>query len=106
MSRLQLLSVVLMAVVVACSSPDEDATSTPSSDDVVTTSTVSAETTSTVFPETTSPPAETTTSAPEATETTSDRPLAPDFTLTLGDGGEYTLSEGAKPVYLVFWAEW
>lgn len=40
------------------------------------------------------------------TETTSGRPLAPDFTLALGDGGSYTLSEGAKPVYLVFWAEW
>jgi hypothetical protein len=31
---------------------------------------------------------------------------APDFTLDLGQGGSYTLSEGAKPVYLVFWAEW
>lgn len=40
------------------------------------------------------------------TVTTSDRPLAPDFTLVLGDGGAYTLSEAAKPVYLVFWAEW
>ncbi|MGB8361103.1 MAG: hypothetical protein WCE80_06850 [Acidimicrobiia bacterium] len=47
----------------------------------------------------------TTTQAP-ATETTSGRPVAPDFTLELGDGGSYTLSEGAKPVYLVFWAEW
>lgn len=42
----------------------------------------------------------------DTTLTTSDRPLAPDFTLALGDGGTYTLSEGAKPVYLVFWAEW
>ena len=40
------------------------------------------------------------------TEPTSDRPLAPDFTLELGDGGSYTLSEGEKPVYMVFWAEW
>jgi hypothetical protein len=24
----------------------------------------------------------------------------------LGEGGEYTLSEGSKPVYMVFWAEW
>ena len=49
----------------------------------------------------------TTTGAPLGTTTTiSDRPLAPDFTLELGDGGAYTLSEGAKPVYLVFWAEW
>ena len=34
------------------------------------------------------------------------REPAPDFTLELGEGGSYTLSEGAKPVYLVFWAEW
>ncbi len=35
-----------------------------------------------------------------------DGPPAADFTLALGDGGSYTLSDGAKPVYLVFWAEW
>ena len=40
------------------------------------------------------------------TSTTSGRPIAPDFTLELGAGGSYTLSEGEKPVYLVFWAEW
>ncbi len=38
--------------------------------------------------------------------TPSGRPLAPDFTLELGDGGSYSLSEADKPVYLVFWAEW
>ncbi|HXV70224.1 MAG TPA: hypothetical protein VEB69_02385 [Acidimicrobiia bacterium] len=48
----------------------------------------------------------TATTTPQTTTTLSDRPLAPDFTLELGDGGSYTLSEGAKPVYLVFWAEW
>jgi len=47
-----------------------------------------------------------TSAAPGETTTTSDREVAPDFTLELGDGGEYTLSEGEKPVYLVFWAEW
>lgn len=47
-----------------------------------------------------------TTVVPEVATTVSGRPLAPDFTLALGDGGSYTLSEGAKPVYLVFWAEW
>lgn len=41
-----------------------------------------------------------------STTTASGRPVAPDFTLELGEGGTYTLSEGAKPVYLVFWAEW
>jgi hypothetical protein len=54
------------------------------------------------------PDASTSTTATQggATTTISDRPLAPDFTLELGDGGSYTLSDGAKPVYLVFWAEW
>ena len=59
------------------------------------------------IPSTSSPDDPTTTSAaPGQTTTTSDREIAPDFTLELGDGGEYTLSEGEKPVYLVFWAEW
>ena len=31
---------------------------------------------------------------------------APDFTLVLGDGGSFTLSAEARPVYMVFWAEW
>ena len=33
-------------------------------------------------------------------------PDAPDFTMTLGDGGSFTLSEEAKPVYMIFWADW
>ncbi len=48
-----------------------------------------------------------TTSEPDSPPTTdSGRPVAPDFTLELGEGGEYTLSEGSRPVYMVFWAEW
>ncbi len=42
----------------------------------------------------------------ETTEPTSDRPVAPDFNLRLADGSTYTLSEGSKPVFMVFWAEW
>lgn len=56
-------------------------------------------------PEATTAPDATT--VPSATATTdSGRPVAPDFTLELDDGSSYTLSEGQKPVYLVFWAEW
>ena len=44
---------------------------------------------------------ETTRSAPNP-----DAVAAPDFTLTLGDGGSFTLSEETRPVFLVFWAEW
>lgn len=35
-----------------------------------------------------------------------DGPAAPDFSLVLSDGSTFTLSEGSKPVYMVFWAEW
>jgi hypothetical protein len=31
---------------------------------------------------------------------------APDFTLALGEGGLFTLSEDHRPVFLLFWAEW
>lgn len=34
------------------------------------------------------------------------QPDAPDFTLELERGGSFTLSAAAKPVYMVFWAEW
>lgn len=50
--------------------------------------------------------AATTTSSSRETPTTPARQGAPEFTLQLGDGGSFTLSEGTKPVYLVFWAEW
>jgi hypothetical protein len=70
------------------------------------TSTV-AGTVSTGAPPATPPaPDGTTTTAGDSPSTTSDRPLAPDFTLALGDGGSFTLSQETKPVFLVFWAEW
>ncbi len=34
------------------------------------------------------------------------RELAPDFTLALADGSTFVLSEEARPVFMVFWAEW
>lgn len=46
------------------------------------------------------------TGAQRTVTTISGRDPAPDFTLQLGEGGSYSLSEGEKPVYLVFWAEW
>jgi len=98
--RLQLLLATLALVVVACSdAPDSAGTSQPAG--------------SAGAPATSTLPGADGTAAPDTTEstetpegTTSDRPLAPDFTLELGDGGSFTLSEGEKPVYLVFWAEW
>jgi hypothetical protein len=50
------------------------------------------------------------TTVPGVTPTTvrqrPDGDAAPDFTLALGEGGEFTLSDEQKPVYMVFWAEW
>jgi len=52
-------------------------------------------------------PTATTPSTAAATAAPSvDGPPAPDFTLALGNGGEFTLSRESKPVYMVFWAEW
>lgn len=98
MRRLHWLLFALLLVLAACAGESVDSTST--TDDPSTETTAPA-------PDATVPDQDTTTTtASDPTTTVSDRPLAPDFTLELGDGGEYTLSEGAKPVYLVFWAEW
>jgi len=43
---------------------------------------------------------------PDAAPSGVDGPAAPDFSLVLNDGSTFTLSEGSKPVYMVFWAEW
>lgn len=43
---------------------------------------------------------------PDDPGTQPDGPLAPDFTLALANGDEFTLSAAVKPVYMVFWAEW
>jgi hypothetical protein len=34
------------------------------------------------------------------------RAIAPDFSLNLGDGSTFVLSEETRPVFMVFWAEW
>lgn len=93
---------MVFALVVSACSSGTDATSTTGAGEPTPTTTADAGTTVT----TGGNDAVTTTSAADGTTTTSDRPLAPDFTLELGDGGSYTLSERARPVYLVFWAEW
>ncbi|MEX1038554.1 MAG: hypothetical protein WDZ96_06845 [Acidimicrobiia bacterium] len=80
----------------ACAGDSGSTTSTPGESD----------TTTTVAGTTSTPGSEDTTTTVGDTPTTSDRELAPDFTLELGEGGSYTLSDGARPVYLVFWAEW
>jgi hypothetical protein len=46
------------------------------------------------------------TDAPPPVATEFDGPVAADFTIDLNKTGTFTLSEEARPVYLVFWAEW
>ncbi len=54
------------------------------------------------IPGTTGPTSTAATTAPVVV----DGPPAPDFSLALADGTEFTLSAEHKPVYMVFWAEW
>ena len=97
MRRLVLLAGLFLTLA-ACSDMTGGAATTVAETSVPTTAdTTPAEDTSSTVPATT-------TQSPGTTD--SGRPVAPDFTLELGDGGVYTLSEGARPVYLVFWAEW
>jgi hypothetical protein len=45
--------------------------------------------------------------APDTTtDAEPDGPVAPSFTLVLGDGSTFDLAREARPVYMVFWAEW
>ena len=59
----------------------------------------------TAAPETTAGEPETTTTAAAAAAEPLGPP-APDFTLELGSGGTFALSEHTQPVLIFFWAEW
>lgn len=103
MRRTILLIAALAVVAASCSGSSDTPTSTSgSSDSPVTTSPVTTSPVTT-SPVTTSPPGG---ESPATTAPPVEGPAAPDFTLALGDGGEFTLSAEQKPVYLVFWAEW
>lgn len=97
-----LLTAALALVLAACGAPESGtalAGGASSSAGSVTTGGVA----STTAPTSSAPASDAGTSAPT---TVDDRPVAPDFTLTLGSGGTFTLSEEQRPVYMVFWAEW
>lgn len=107
--RVLALAIVAALFVAACSSSGDESTAAGDGADPSTTTRADDDTqTSSAEDTTTTAPTEgtTDTTAEGTTDTTSGRPAAPDFTLELGDGGTYTLAEGSKPVYLVFWAEW
>jgi len=99
MRRITLAAVAFILVLGACGGSETGGTA-------ASTTTV-APTSTTEGPGTTGAPG--TTSAPSETTTTRvppDGDPAPDFTLALGDGGSFTLSDEQKPVYMIFWAEW
>ena len=95
--------IALALVVAACASPasqpETGTQAAPSTQD-------------TASSNSTSPPSSSGTDAPSPTgDTTAPKPppegpSAPDFTLDLQPEGSFTLSAAAKPVYIVFWAEW
>ena len=103
-----LAAVLALVAVTACAPSGDDVTG--SAPDRPTTSEgveAGAETTAT-----TSGSADTTSSSSPTTVATDesmpdpDRPMAPDVSLELADGSTFVLSEEARPVFLVFWAEW
>ncbi len=107
MRRTVLLVVALAVVAASCASGTEATSTVPGSEAPVTTSPVTTSPV-TASPVTASPVTTTPPGAEESATTvpTVEGPAAPDFTLALGDGGEFTLSAEQKPVYMVFWAEW
>ena len=106
--RTSVIGLLLFAVLgVACGGGNDPAGSATGTDSGASTvGTMSAESPGTQgAPDATEPPAEDAESVAAPTPRL-DGPSAPDFTLPLAGGGEFTLSAAAKPVYMVFWAEW
>ena len=97
--------IAALAVVAASCSSGADVAA-PTSEASSTTTVVQSEpdmsTTVTTVPDSTLPESE----ASQETAAPVEGPAAPDFTVVLDDGTEFTLSQEQKPVYLVFWAEW
>lgn len=94
--------VTVAALIFACGGDEPTGAPTSSGD----TSPATTASTNVAVPPTavTTPPG---TSAPSTSPpTTEAADTAPDFTLELGNGGTFVLSEEARPVFLVFWAEW
>lgn len=113
MKRLILLPALALVAASCASGTDVSADSTTAEPDPPssTTTAVHPETESTGETTTTSPGDTTTTQTPADAVDPLPSPegsAAPDFTLALGEDGteSFTLSEGTKPVFMIFWAEW
>ena len=106
MSRFFLLVIALALLAVACGTGEPASTAAV----VPTTATTQAVSTDSVAEGTaateTDPGADESAVVADRGPSGVDGPIAPDFSLLLGDGATFTLSEEAKPVYMVFWAEW
>jgi len=103
--RRQLLLIAAVALAATSCSNGTDTTSLPPEPSSTTATAQTApdvSTTAATAPEAVPPETE----APTETTAPIEGPPAPDFTMTLDDGSEFTLSAEQKPVYLVFWAEW
>ena len=101
MKRIALFLAVL-TVAAACSSTDDTATAPDAvSDSAPTTAGATEDTNATTdsIGDSGASLVPNATIAPEG-------PAAPNFTMALADGGTFTLSEEAKPVYMIFWADW
>lgn len=103
------VTVVLAMLVAACGGADDPASpAVVSTQSETTAGTAPTSTTASPADNSGEPAAETT--APSESSTTSgpsfDGPPAPDFELLLADGSTFRLSDEAKPVYMIFWAEW
>jgi len=105
MKRLTLLLAVLV-VASACSSTADSSQPTPSSSQPTANSTESVGTSQPDAESSSTSIGDDGASLVPAPTIPEDAPPAPDFTMTLGDGESFTLSEQAMPVYMIFWADW
>ncbi len=113
MKRLLLLPALALVAASCASGTGVSADSTTALPDppAITSSTVQSDSQAADATTTSSPVDTTTPQAPEEPVDPLPPPegsAAPDFTLALGEEGTetYTLSEGTKPVFMIFWAEW
>jgi hypothetical protein len=101
MKRVVLLT-VFVVFMAACAAEGADPTTAPSA-----TTTPSEEgPNATAASDTSDPQPAATDAGSTKPDIPADAPDAPDFVFTLGDGTDYHLGSDAKPVYLIFWAEW
>ncbi len=110
MRRLVYMLVAISLLVAACGGDSTSTSTAPAAgaSDTVSDVTPSTEPAPDSTANTTGTATTDTTEEPSAGPITTDfdGPTAADFTIDLNKTGSFTLSEEARPVYLVFWAEW